>query len=153
MYSTIDSARIINLKVVSKLKRGQKINTRFYRFTIETTSVLSTSFLMRWINGESRDQTIDALDSLVSSCVNQVGLNERENNDLVDQLISASEGIKNLAQTYKDDQTTCAGIEMILEKIKFFVKKHGKTIDFDSGVSAQLASNDDYEHQDQVPSP
>jgi len=116
---------------VSKLKRGEKLNTRFYRFTIESTNLLSTSALFRWLNGESRDQTIDAVDSLITSCVNQNGLRERECNDLVDQLLSASEGIKNLAQTYKDDQTTCAGIEMILEKIKFFVLKHGRSLDVD----------------------
>lgn len=141
MYSSIDSARIINLKVVSKLKRGEKLNTRFYRFTIESTNLLSTSAIFRWLNGESRDQTIDALDSLISSCVNQNGLSERENTDLVEQLLSASEGIKNLAQTYKDDQTTCAGIEMILEKIKFFVIKHGKTLDVD--LNSYSGSNAD----------
>ena len=147
MYKSIDSARIINLKVVGKIKRGEKLNTRFYRFTIETTSMLSPQFFYRWLNGESRDQTIDALDSLISSCVNQSGLSERENIDLVDQLIHASSGIKNLAQTYKDDQTTCAGFEMILEKINYYVSKFGKSIE----VSTCGTYDVDVEHRDPAP--
>lgn len=128
MFTSIDSGRVINLKVVAKLKRGDKLNTRLYRFTIEETSIFSPAFFFRWVNGESRDQTIDALDTLISSCITQNGLSQRETMDLVDQLMMTSRGIKNLAETYKDDQTCVAGIEMILEKIEFFVKKYGKTI-------------------------
>ena len=129
MYSSIDTNRIVNLKVIAKLKRGDKLNTRLHRFTIDRTSVFSPAFIYRWVNGESREQTIDSIDSLITSCVTQVGLDERETNDLVEQLVVATEGIRNLAQTYKDDQTACAGIEMIIEKISFFVVKHGRTID------------------------
>ena len=129
MYNSIDSARIINLKVVSKLKRGEKLNTRYYRFTIESIAMFSPQFFFRWVNGESRDQTIDALDSLISSCVMQSGsLEKPELDELISQLMLASQGIQNLAQTYKDDPTTCAGIEMILEKISFFVNKHGLNV-------------------------
>lgn len=142
MFTSIDSGRVINLKVVAKLKRGDKLNTRLYRFTIDETSIFSPAFFLRWVNGESRDQTIDALDTLISSCITQNGLSQRETTDLVDQLMMTSRGIKNLAETYKDDQTCVAGIEMILEKIEFFVKKYGKTIK-DDGAVVDDGSGDD----------
>jgi len=127
MFPGVDSGRLINLKVISKLKRGEKLNTRFYRFTIESTSLLSPSFFTRWVNGESRDQTVDAVDSLVSSCIVQGSqMNEQEISKLIDQLFQVGRGLKNLIETYKDDCTTCAGIELVLEKITSFAAQHGQ---------------------------
>jgi hypothetical protein len=134
MYSSIDSSRIINLKVISKLKRGEKLNTRLHRFTIDG-SYFHPRFLFRWLNSESRDQTIDAIDALVTSCVCQEGT---ANEELVEQLIQTAKGIGNLQSTYNEDQTTCAGIEMILEKIEHFVVTYHRSIHLTAEVQLDI---------------
>jgi hypothetical protein len=121
MYKSIDSSRIRNLKVVSRVRAGQKLNTRYHHYSIEEYGYLSYKSLLRWANGESRDQTVDALTQLVESCVEQHGMKEDEKKRLLFQLNDASVGIKNLSITYKDDSTTCAGLEYILEMIKRFI--------------------------------
>lgn len=125
MYKVIDTDRIINLKVVAKLKRGHKLNTRLQHYTIEPPGILSPAGFVRWVNGESRRQTIQALDNLITSCVYQSNLSSGEVASLVEQLYHTSEGVKNLAFTYKDDETTVSGLELILQKIKYFIESNG----------------------------
>lgn len=125
MYSIIDTDRLINLKVVAKLKRGQKLNTRLQHYTIEPPGILSPAGFVRWVNGESRRQTIQALDNLVSSCVYQNNLQHEEKMALVEQLYYTAEGIKNLVFTYVNDDTTVSGLELILQKIYYFIQVNG----------------------------
>jgi len=121
LYTSVDNNRIVNLKVVSKLKKGEKLNTRLHRFTVEPPGLFSPGFLFRYFNGESRSQTIDAVDALVTSCVTQYGLMARERAVLVGQLSLAAEGVRQLAFTYRDDSTSVAGLELILETIQHYV--------------------------------
>ena len=126
MYRNIDSTRLINLKVVAKLKVGDKLSTRLHRFSIDEPSY-SPKFILRWLNQESRFQTMDSLDSLISSCVNQNGLSDGESRILAEQLHKAGIGIKNLATTYNDDTTIVASIELIIEKINAFSVPFGNS--------------------------
>jgi len=77
------------------------------------------------MNGESRNQTVDSLAQLVDSCVRINGLSKEESDRLIRQLSEAYIGIINLSITYKDDNTTCAGLEYILESIDDFVDRQG----------------------------
>jgi hypothetical protein len=120
MYKSIDPARVRNLKVVAKLKVGNKLCCRYHRFTIDSTSPLSLTSIMRYINGESRSETCDSLTDLVLSCVNQAGLAEDEKPRLIRQLLETRKGIVNLCKTYKDDETTVSSLEFILENIDIF---------------------------------
>lgn len=120
MYRSIDSSRVRNLKVVSKIKIGQKLSTRFHRFTIDGSSPLSLTGLIRYINGESRAETCDSLTDLILSCVSQPGLSNDEKSRLIKQLLDTRKGIVNLSKTYKDDETTVSSLEFILENIDTF---------------------------------
>lgn len=128
MYSSIDSDRVINLKVVAKLKRGQKLNTRLQQYTIEPTpgtiSAVSSA-VIRWFGGESRMQTVQSLDNLVTSCIKRSLLNTEETYSLVEQMYQTSLGVDNLIYTYKDDETTVSGLELIQQKIKYFINVNG----------------------------
>lgn len=121
MYRSIDSSRIRNLKVLSRLKPGQKLNTRYHHYSIEDYSFFSYKSLLRWANGESRSQTIDSLTQLVESCVNQHGMKDDEKKRLLIQLNESKRGIENLGVTYNEDSTTCAGLEYIIEIIKRYI--------------------------------
>lgn len=125
MYSVIDTDRIVNLKVVAKLKKGDKLNTRLQHYGIEPPGIFSTASIMRWINGESRRQTINALDTLITSCIKQANLSDNEIATLVEQLYHTSTGIENLIFTYKDDVTSVSGLELIIQKIRYFISLNG----------------------------
>ena len=128
MYSSIDSDRVINLKVVAKLKRGQKLNTRLQQYTIEPTPGTISAFtsgVVRWFGGESRLQTVQSLDNLVTSCIRRGNLTADELQFLVKQMYETSLGVDNLMITYKDDDTTVSGLELIQQKIRFFINHNG----------------------------
>lgn len=128
MYSSIDSDRVINLKVVAKLKRGQKLNTRLQQYTIEPTPGTISAFtsgVVRWFGGESRLQTVQSLDNLVTSCIRRANLTVDEVQCLVKQMYETSLGVDNLMTTYKDDDTTVSGLELIQQKIRFFINHNG----------------------------
>ena len=129
MFSGVDSDRLINLKVVAKIKRGDKLNTRLQQFSIETNSGtfgnIAGSFF-RYFSGESRMQTVFALDTLITSSIAKThGLNCEELEAFKLQLYQTGGGIENLIYTYKDDQTTTSGLELVSQKIKFFLNKYG----------------------------
>jgi hypothetical protein len=128
MYSSIDSDRVINLKVVAKLKRGQKLNTRLQQYTIEPTPGTISAFtsgVVRWFGGESRLQTVQSLDNLVTSCIRRTNLTADELQCLVKQMYETSLGVDNLMTTYKDDDTTVSGLELIQQKIRYFINRNG----------------------------
>lgn len=128
MYSSIDSDRVINLKVVAKLKRGQKLNTRLQQYTIEPTPGTISAFtsgVVRWFGGESRLQTVQSLDNLVTSCIRRGNLTADELHCLLKQMYETSLGVDNLMVTYSDDDTTVSGLELIQQKIRFFINHNG----------------------------
>lgn len=128
MYSNIDSDRVINLKVVAKLKRGQKLNTRLQQFTIEPTPGTISAFtsgVFRWFGGESRLQTVQSLDNLITSCIRKTNLTADELHSLIKQLYETSIGVDNLIVTYKDDITTVSGFELVQQKIRYFINHNG----------------------------
>lgn len=129
MYRSIDPTRIRNLKVVAKLKQGQKLRTRFHHYSIDDHGVISLQSFLRWAAGESRAETIESLTGLIESCVTQHGLEPEEKVRLANQFKNVAGGIRNLAVTYKDDITACAGLELIMEAIDDYIARHGEDLE------------------------
>lgn len=122
MYKSIDDTRIRNLKVVSMLKQGDRLRTRAHHYSIDTyTSMFSYKPLYRYLTGEGKEETVDSLSKLISSCVKQVGLTEKDKNRLCKQMKEVIVGVNNLSVTYKDDSTACAGLSFIKEMIEDFI--------------------------------
>jgi len=128
MYKSIDSTRIRNLKVIAMIKQGQKLCTRLHHYSIDDYNTTFTyKAIFRWFNGESRTETIDSISKLVESCVQQTGLSQSEKIRLANQFKEVIKGVKNLAMTYKDDSTACAGLEFIIETIEDFIVANDNT--------------------------
>lgn len=131
MYRNIDYVRVRKLKVVAKLQRGQKLNTRQQHYSIEDASLLSLQGIYRWFNGESRSETVESLTELILSCTRQTGMDPNEHKVLANQLIDVAEGIRNLSFTYKEDSTTCAGLDILLDIINDYCKDYVEKIDLE----------------------
>jgi hypothetical protein len=122
MYKSIDDTRIRNLKVVAMLKQGDRLRTRAHHYSVDTyASIFSYKPLYRFLTGEGKEETVDSLSKLISSCVKQVGLTEKDKGRLCKQMKEVILGVNNLSVTYKDDSTACAGLSFIKEMIEDFI--------------------------------
>ncbi len=123
MFSSLDTTKVINLIVLSKINVGDKLSTRNRQFVIESPSYLYS--ITRWLRFETRDQMVEAVDSLVTDCIDNVSRNRVDLDKLADLLKKASVGVNNLMQTYNQDKTIVAGLEFILSKMNYFLVLNG----------------------------
>lgn len=128
MYNSIDSSRIRNLKLISRLKTGDKLCTRYHHYSIDAYSPLSYRSIMRMIHGESRSETIDSLTQLIESCVKQYGIATDERTRLANEFRDVVKGVKNLSVTYKDDSTACVGLDLIREMMEEYIDLYADII-------------------------
>ena len=112
-FGGIDMERLRNLRVLSKLEVGDRLCTRQHPFTIMQESRWPFSAAYRWVNGESRMQTIEAIMSLVTSSI-ACGPGP----EVKAELTRAARGITSLLETYREDKTATSTLEIILDLIR-----------------------------------
>jgi hypothetical protein len=126
---------LINLKILGKIEKNGRIS-RSNDGVITLESDIFYQSIRRFINKDSRRQSINEIDSIIESCemttrglLNDRVLNERKGSleyasiceilcIIRDDMLDASIGIENLKFTYKDDINTGTKLDMILLKIK-----------------------------------
>lgn len=147
MYKSIDDTRIRNLKVVAMLKQGDRLRTRAHHYSVDTyTSIFSYKPIYRYLTGEGKEETVDSLSKLISSCVKQTGITEKDKSRLCKQMKEVIVGVNNLAVTYKDDSTACAGLSFIKEMIEDFI------VSIDSNYIRETnVTQVEYDTDDEVP--
>lgn len=128
MFSTMDQIRVVNLMVVARLQRGQKLNTRQHKFSIvdaSSTWFLSRGSFERAFKGESREQTMVSLDELVGASLRGEMPDDGERSAFVELLLRVERGLCNLVMTYSGDVTTVACLSLLLDNIECYVAKNG----------------------------
>lgn len=105
---------IINLKILQKLEKNQKIITRGAYLNIESPSLIP-EFIRRWNRQDNRVETIKRINTIVNSAIENLDKNEIFN--IKEYLIGSKEGINNLKETYSTCSQTCARLDIILDKI------------------------------------
>lgn len=125
MFNSLDTTKVINLIVLSKVNVGDKISTKNRQFTIEGPSYFYS--ISRWLRLETRDQMVESVDTLITDCIENVSRNRVDIDKLSDLIIKAIPGINNLIQTYTLDKTIVAGLEFILSKMNYFLESNGYT--------------------------
>lgn len=161
MYSQKCIDRLfINLKVLSKLKPGQKLFTKNEYLWLDDGNVY-TQFVMRWWYGEDRTCTLDKIQEIVRSAIgcgqniiNSELIIHIQNSEIIDQkkketinywnlernkfiqidnhtlikilyteMKAALIGLRNLKQSYDDDKTLSAKLELECELLERNIKK------------------------------
>jgi hypothetical protein len=113
MFGGINVEHLHNLRILSKLEPGDRLCTQQHPFVIISDANWSMSSARRWLAGESRMQNIDAIMSLVTSCITYgMGL------DVKVELLRASRGLSSLIETYQDDRTAISALEIVLDLIR-----------------------------------
>jgi hypothetical protein len=92
---------IINLKILQKLEKNQKLITRGAYLNVETTSLIPEC-LRRWNRQDNRAETLKKINTIVNAAIEL-------------------DGIINLKETYSTCCQTCARLDIILDKINGIV--------------------------------
>ena len=110
---------IINLKVLSKLDKNNKLTTK-EKFLNLQSSYLLPEAISRWWNGDNRDESLKFLDNLATKSIKFLN----ENDDLLQNIKESLIGLENLKDTYSKCTQTNARLDVIIEKINKGIKDY-----------------------------
>ena len=110
---------IINLKVLSKLDKNNKLTTK-EKFLNLQSSYLLPEAISRWWNGDNRDESLKFLDNLATKSIKFLN----ENDDLLQNIKESLVGLENLKDTYSKCTQTNARLDVIIEKINKGIKEY-----------------------------
>ena len=113
---------VINLKLLQRVGKHQKLNTRDIYLNIESRSIIPES-IRRWRRGDDRHQTILHINQTVATAIELMP----QHDNLIGYLSSAKPGIDNLKETYADCSQTCARLEAIMDTIEQALDAKGET--------------------------
>ena len=113
---------VINLKLLQRVGKHQKLNTRDIYLNIESRSIIPES-IRRWRRGDDRHQTIHHINQTVATAIELI----TQHDNLIGYLSSAKAGIDNLKETYADCSQTCARLEAITDTIDQALNQAGET--------------------------
>ena len=126
---------LTNLKIMSQIKKGEKIKTNTPILEIDKRYLTS---IRRWWGNDSRCSTIDFFTKVVNTSFEIIDktYNEKkadtyyfneENSRILQrfslEMTNACKGLNNLKETYTNDVTTTSQIDIMIEKIKERVDK------------------------------
>lgn len=126
--STAENRLIINLRIISALLPHQKLNAKAELLAVEGPTWIP-SFLYRYWRGDARDVCLRRLEQIVAEAItavqNAVELYDaKKKKKLLTHVYNCIPGFKSLKQTYADDATTIAKIELFIEQCKDLLTAH-----------------------------
>tara|TARA_B100000674_G_C37104200_1_gene585987 strand:+ start:30 stop:473 length:444 start_codon:yes stop_codon:yes gene_type:complete len=110
---------IINLKVLSKLDKNNKLTTKEKFLNLQSSYILPEA-ISRWWNGDNRDESLKFLDNLATKSIKFLN----ENDDLLQNIKESLIGLENLKDTYSKCTQTNARLDVIIEKINKGIKDY-----------------------------
>lgn len=138
----------INLKVISRIKPGDKISVRDNLINIAPRYFLQGA--VRWLYQEDRMKSVSFIVRVVEAAF---ALNEKTLNDhtgrggqtvttsesrnhtilrLTNELDRCIEGLNNMKQTYSDDRLVECRIDYVIDQIKIRVNNNSKLLEISS---------------------
>jgi hypothetical protein len=138
IYENIDDFKVLSgLTLLTKVQPYQKLVIKMLETDTESEDVNSSinfeiridnSMLQpitRWINCQSRNETIDYINKLIDMGIKQYQEQKKKNNKIgmnkyAGLLESSKFGLSNLKITYNTDQTITSNLDIIIEKIDVF---------------------------------
>lgn len=106
---------LTSLKIIGMVGADQKLRMRNGRLALNTSGAL-----WRWLTGDSRDHTLQAVRTSVMSAIHAI---ENVSSDtwltgrLHAELVNARGGIERLQETYADDSLAVAQLQVLAERI------------------------------------
>jgi len=107
---------LTSLKIIGRIKEGQKVCVRDGLIHIEPKSSGVISSLKRWIHGDNRFTTLSYIKNVVNNALDLCKVCNEQ--DLREALNESIVGLSSLAVTYGTDAATLATIEVLQDRIK-----------------------------------
>jgi hypothetical protein len=104
---------VVNLKILEKIEKYQKLNTQDKFLNIETKSIVPEA-IRRWRRGDDRNNAILQIQASVTNGVDLM----TQHPALKKYLSNSVQGIENLKITYSGCSQTCARLDTIIDKIR-----------------------------------
>jgi hypothetical protein len=112
---------IINLKILEKLDKNQKLITRGSYLNIETRSLVP-EFVRRWNRQDNRHETIKKINSVINFAIAYIKEHPDTTYNVKDYLENSKTGISNLKETYSICTQTCSRLDILIDKIDNFLE-------------------------------
>ena len=128
---------IVALRVIGMIREGQKVSVHDGVLIIEqgqTRTIVSS--IMRWINGDNRNKTINYIKKIVNNGLLLVNEEPR----VVAAFQESIAGINALKVTYAEDAVIVANLNVLEDKIKSSIKYEAPII---SNVNESANYGDD----------
>lgn len=132
LNSFISESLIINMKIICKIQKNNKIK----RSKNGIISIESSGFhisLKRFLKNDSRKQSITELYSIIQEtfdivskykCDEELVIYKDEIVLLINDLHKCISGLENLKFTYNKDNDISTRLEILIDKIKIFIKNN-----------------------------
>jgi hypothetical protein len=115
---------VVNLKVLGKVGKQQKIVTRDAYFNIEVKSIVPEC-VRRWKRGDDRNTTLLKINQLVKAAFKLLP----DHPEIKTYMVGSVQGLANLKETYSTCSQTCARLDAVMDRLK--------SIEDDSHASVQ----------------
>ena len=107
---------ILNLKIVSRVRAYDRLDTTTSIFKIRNASYLVPQWLYRWWTHSSRTHDVSRLEVLYKNAFEICESDQRDT--VLKDLEHSLTGLKALSTTYEDDAQTQSRIELIIDNIE-----------------------------------
>ncbi len=108
----------LNLKIVSKLRSHDRLDTSQSVFRIHGSNYLIPLWVIRWWTRGSREHDVSRIESLYKKATEFVNDDDMDNGQK-SQILSAMEhstnGLRNICTTYDNDATIQSRIEVVID--------------------------------------
>lgn len=107
---------IINLKLLNKVEKNQKIITRGEYLNVEPKTIIP-EFIRRWNRQDSRHETLRKINSIIDVSIKILDDPKYKDYNIRKYLLESRVGITNLKETYCLCNQTCSRLDIIIDKI------------------------------------
>ena len=118
MKSTKYLDLFLNLKIVSKLRAHDRLDTSQTIFRIHSSTYFIPLFLIRWWTRGNREHDVARIETLYKEAADFVHADETDEGER-SQILSAMEqsisGLRNICTTYDNDATIQSRVEVIID--------------------------------------
>lgn len=118
---------ILNLKIVSRVRAFDRLDTTSPIFRIRNASYLVPQWLYRWWTHSSRAHDVSRLEVLYKNAFDICSSDDR--GLIMNDLEQSLTGLKALSTTYEDDATIQSRIEVIIDGINHVLGQEGNEED------------------------
>jgi hypothetical protein len=107
---------IINLKLLNKVEKNQKIITRGEYLNIEPKTIIPEC-IRRWNRQDSRHETLRKINSIIDVAIKIMDDPKYKDFSIRKYLLESKVGISNLKETYCLCNQTCSRLDILIDKI------------------------------------